>query len=442
MAIVRPGLTGVSLSRVPRGVAGTMASPLFRALAQASSDIIAVLSPPGSVRYVSPSLERILGYDDEALTAEGVALVHPEDREIAGAAFARVLGRADGAEHVELRVRHADGEWIWLDIVGTNLLRHADVRGIVLTARDITERKRAEAVTQSLEDLRRELVGTADVVEATHRIASTVLDLFGCVRASVFRLDPVERVLVCVASAGAGRDAVLGRRLPPGSGAAGRALVLRRVFWSSDVLADPNMALPEWNKQLLASGECRAAIGVPLMAGGEPLGVLACVDRAGRQFRAEEVRLLGVFADHAVIALRNAEALEQSERSRHFAEAIAEISRIVADSDDFEHVAAAIADRARDLFKARAATVCRLDRTTGALTGVATSNADLGDGTTRPLVYAPGTGLSSVALREGRSLVTLDLLSDSRVSYTPELRDRVVPNNHGPMMATPPRDHG
>src|SRR5207247_2062660 len=124
-------------------------------------------------------------------------------------------------------------------------------------------------------------------------------------------------------------------------------------------------------------------------------------------------------------------------RSRNFAEAIAEISRIVAHSDDFEHVAAAIADRARDLFKARAATVCRLDRTTGALTGVATSNADLGDGTTRPLVYAPGTGLSSVALREGRSLVTLDLLSDSRVSYTPELRDRVVRNNHGAMMAIP-----
>jgi len=52
MAIVRSGVNGVSLSRGPRGVAGAMASPLFRALAQASSDIIAVLSPPGSVRYV------------------------------------------------------------------------------------------------------------------------------------------------------------------------------------------------------------------------------------------------------------------------------------------------------------------------------------------------------------------------------------------------------
>src|SRR5207244_5689284 len=137
----------------------------------------------------------------------------------------------------------------------------------------------------SLEDLRRERVGTADVVEATHRIASTVLDLFGCVRASVFRLDPVERVLVCVASAGAGRDAVLGRRLPPGSGAAGRALVLRRVFWSSDVLADPNMALPEWNKQLLASGEGRAAIGGPLMSGRGALRVVGLRVGAGRRFR-------------------------------------------------------------------------------------------------------------------------------------------------------------
>jgi PAS domain S-box-containing protein len=438
MAIVRSGMNSVSLPRAPRGVPGIMASPLFRALAQASSDIIAVLSPPGTVRYVSPSLQRVLGYGDAMLSATGVALVHPDDRERAGAAFARVLGRVGGAEPLELRVKHANGGWVWLDVVGTNLLDHADVRGIVLTAREITERKRAETVTRSLEDLGRELVGTADVATATQRIASTVLDLFGGVRASVFRFNPVERVLVCVASAGVGRDAMIGQRLPLGSGAAGRALVLRRVFWSPDVLADSNMALPEWNKKLLVSGDCRACIGAPLMAGGEPVGALGVVDHAGRHVSEEDIRLLGVFADHAAIVLRNAEVLEQSERSRHFAEAIAEISRIVAHDHDFEHVAVAIADRARELFKARAATVCRLDRKTGVLTGVCLSRANGSDETNaRPLAYPPGTGLNSVALREGRSLVTCDLLSDPRVRYTPELRERVIEGNLGAMMAIP-----
>ena len=242
MAIVRSGIHGVSLRRISRGLPGAMASPLFRALAQASSDIIAVLSPPGSIRYVSPSLEGVLGYAGETLTGEGVALIHPDDRELAGAAFARVLGTSEGVEHLELRMRHADGGWVWLDVLATNLLEHADVRGIVFTGRDITERKRAETVTRSLEQLGHELVGTADVAEATHRIATTGLDLFGGVRASVFRLDPAARALVCVAAAGTGRDAVLGQRLALGSGAAGRALVLRRVFCTPDILADPNLA--------------------------------------------------------------------------------------------------------------------------------------------------------------------------------------------------------
>src|SRR5438874_4997240 len=201
MAIVRSGIHGASLRRISRGLPGAMASPLFRALAQASSDIIAVLSPPGSIRYVSPSLEGVLGYAGETLTGEGVALIHPDDRELARGAFARVLGTSEGVEHLELRMRHADGGWVWLDVLATNLLEHADVRGIVFTGRDITARKRAEVVTRSLEQLGHELVGTADVADATHRIAATGLELFGGVRVSVFRLDPVERVLVCVAAA-------------------------------------------------------------------------------------------------------------------------------------------------------------------------------------------------------------------------------------------------
>ena len=162
------------------------------------------------------------------------------------------------------------------------------------------------------------------------------------------------------------------------------------------------------------------------------------LDRAGRQISDEDARLLADFADHAAIALRNAEALEQSERSRHFAEAVAEVSRIVAHNHEFEHVAVAIADRARTLFGARAATVCRVDQTTGALIGVRVSRADHGSGLdVQPLVYPAGTGLNSVALRDGRALVSLDLLSDPRVSYTPQMRENVLRNRVGAMMAIP-----
>ena len=214
MAIARSGVTSVPLPRMPRAASTTTGSPMFRALAQTASDIIAVLAPPGRIRYTSPSLEQILGYDAQTLSSAGVALLHPDDRELAGAAFARVLGRPNGAEQVELRVRHANGGWVWLDVVGTNLLEHDDVRGIVLAARDITERKRTEAVRRSLEDLGRDLVGTADLKEATRQIASTLLGLFGGVRTCVFRLDPVDRALVCVAAAGRGARSAARSAIP------------------------------------------------------------------------------------------------------------------------------------------------------------------------------------------------------------------------------------
>jgi len=49
-----------------------------------------------------------------------------------------------------VRFRHADGSWIHLEALGNNLLDHPGIRGIVLTSRDITERKRAEATARYL----------------------------------------------------------------------------------------------------------------------------------------------------------------------------------------------------------------------------------------------------------------------------------------------------
>ena len=51
---------------------------------------------------------------------------------------------------VVMRFRHADGSWIHLEALGNNLLEHPGIRGIVLTSRDVTERKRAEERVQYL----------------------------------------------------------------------------------------------------------------------------------------------------------------------------------------------------------------------------------------------------------------------------------------------------
>jgi diguanylate cyclase (GGDEF)-like protein len=56
-----------------------------------------------------------------------------------------VLARAGSAATFELRAEHADGRWIWLEAHATNLLDETDVSGLVVTVRDISERKTSEA---------------------------------------------------------------------------------------------------------------------------------------------------------------------------------------------------------------------------------------------------------------------------------------------------------
>jgi GGDEF domain-containing protein len=49
---------------------------------------------------------------------------------------------------VELRLRHADGGWRWVEIVGQNRLMEPAVRALVLNYRDVTDRKRLEEQLQ------------------------------------------------------------------------------------------------------------------------------------------------------------------------------------------------------------------------------------------------------------------------------------------------------
>jgi two-component system, cell cycle sensor histidine kinase and response regulator CckA len=70
-------------------------------------------------------------------------------------------GRTNGAGPVEFRLRRGDGSPVWLEAVGTNLLTDATIRGIVLNARDVSERKRADRELRESEERYRDLFDNA-----------------------------------------------------------------------------------------------------------------------------------------------------------------------------------------------------------------------------------------------------------------------------------------
>ncbi|MBN3957482.1 MHYT domain-containing protein [Nostoc sp. NMS8] len=130
----------------------------FRSLFQNVSNIIATLEGNGQVTYVSSSITNILGCRPEDWMAENLAkLVHPDDQLVAENLFSYTFDNPALDVTAEFRLRHVDGCWRDFEVIVKNLLDDPNVAGIVLTCRDITERKQAEADMRKALEKEREL---------------------------------------------------------------------------------------------------------------------------------------------------------------------------------------------------------------------------------------------------------------------------------------------
>jgi len=118
----------------------------FRSLVQNSSDVIALLAPDLTIRYHTPSVERVLGYrEDELVGSRLTELVDGAEAERLRGFFADVCSTPATPIPRDLPLRRRDGSVCRLESVFNNLLDDANVAGIVVTARDVTERRKLEA---------------------------------------------------------------------------------------------------------------------------------------------------------------------------------------------------------------------------------------------------------------------------------------------------------
>lgn len=140
----------------------------FRSLIENASDIITILNSDKTIRYESPSIEQLLGYRPEDLIGKNILeFVHPDDPAIVIDAFTQVMQNLDATPSIEFRFQHKDGSWRILEAIAGNLPVDADVAGVTLNSRDITERKQTEeelkTFAKKLEQSNRELQDFASV---------------------------------------------------------------------------------------------------------------------------------------------------------------------------------------------------------------------------------------------------------------------------------------
>jgi PAS domain S-box-containing protein len=144
----------------------------FRAMIEHSADAMLLTRPhAGGILYVSPTFERLTGHRlEEVRGSQYFELIHPEHRENAIRQRDETLRIPGKVVVQEVRIRHKDGSWRWVENTISNLLHEPGIRAVVMNLRDITERKLADAERMRLEQRLRQ----AEKMEAVGRLAGGI----------------------------------------------------------------------------------------------------------------------------------------------------------------------------------------------------------------------------------------------------------------------------
>jgi PAS domain S-box-containing protein len=123
----------------------------FHSLIKHLSDVILIIDKDDRITYASDSSKEILGVEPNDLIGNfGHEMVHPDDRSLAQDAFITVMQQSNAILPAQVRYKHPNKGWLHIDLIANNLLGQPGIEGIVLTIRDISERKKAEVEQEKI----------------------------------------------------------------------------------------------------------------------------------------------------------------------------------------------------------------------------------------------------------------------------------------------------
>ncbi len=128
----------------------------LKSLVSNITDVIALIDSDGTILYTSASVKPVMGYEETELISGNIfAYIHPQDCKLAADTISKMIIGNIISDATELRFRTKSGKYIYIEAQGHNQLDNPIIKSIVISARDISERKRADRkLKRTLEEVR------------------------------------------------------------------------------------------------------------------------------------------------------------------------------------------------------------------------------------------------------------------------------------------------
>lgn len=136
----------------------------YRALVEHGSYIKTLISGEGKLSYVSPSVTKILGFQqEECIGTRLLEIIHPDEKQRMAEMMSQLVKTPGKSFYLQLRVRHKNGGFRWCEGTITNLLNDTHVNALVLNLRDISEKNKSEDTLNESEQFHRVITNISTI---------------------------------------------------------------------------------------------------------------------------------------------------------------------------------------------------------------------------------------------------------------------------------------
>lgn len=283
----------------------------YRALIENSSDIVTVLNPQGIMQSASPNLPQVLGYEESDLVGKPVwDIIHEEDRAEVQKVFQETITQPQEARLVQYRIRHKQGEWLFLESLGKVVATPGLEPRMYVTSRDVTSRLRELAAQQSAYERRGRHVRFSNIIAKRIATATELGALYNTVvntlcteldfnYVQLLRYNAAANALVLMAGSGEMGQRAMSRgyHVQLNQGPVGKAAGQAKSILIPDISIDPL-----WSPTPEVEGS-RSELATPIMLGDELVGVIDVQARETGVLDSDVQVLLEVLSGQLAIAV-------------------------------------------------------------------------------------------------------------------------------------------